>query len=64
MRQTIFTKIVSGEISSYKLGENENAYAFLDINPLMPGHALVVPKVAYETILDTPDDVLHDVISL
>lgn len=64
MTQTIFTKIVSGEIPSFKLGENDNAYAFLDINPLMPGHALVIPKKAYPTIFEIPDNVLVDVMKL
>lgn len=64
MNQTLFTKIASGEIPSFKLGENTHAYAFLDINPLLPGHALVVPKLAYATIFETPDEVLTDVIKL
>ncbi|MDQ6985284.1 MAG: HIT domain-containing protein [Candidatus Dojkabacteria bacterium] len=64
INETIFTKIAKGDIPSFKLGENENAFAFLDINPLMPGHALVIPKVAYPTLMDTPDDVLADVIRL
>lgn len=41
---TIFTKIAAGEIPSYKVAENEDFYAFLDINPLAPGHTLVIPK--------------------
>jgi len=41
---TIFTKIAKGEIPSYKVAENENFYAFLDINPLAKGHTLVIPK--------------------
>ena len=41
---TIFTKIVRGEIPSYKVAEDERYYAFLDINPLQKGHTLVVPK--------------------
>jgi histidine triad (HIT) family protein len=43
---TIFTRIASGEIPSYKVAEDENYYAFLDINPLVKGHTLVVPKLA------------------
>ena len=41
---TIFTKIAKGEIPSYKVAENEDFYAFLDINPLVAGHTLVIPK--------------------
>lgn len=41
---TIFTKIAAGEIPSYKVAESEDFYAFLDINPLAPGHTLVIPK--------------------
>lgn len=41
---TIFTKIAKGEIPSYKVAENEDYYAFLDINPLAEGHTLVIPK--------------------
>ena len=41
---TIFTKIAKGEIPSYKVAENEDYYAFLDISPLTPGHTLVIPK--------------------
>ena len=41
---TIFTKIIQGEIPSFKIAENEQFYAFLDIRPINPGHTLVVPK--------------------
>lgn len=41
---TIFTKIAKGEIPSYKVAENDDFYAFLDINPIAPGHTLVIPK--------------------
>ncbi|MCQ2181310.1 MAG: HIT domain-containing protein [Bacteroidales bacterium] len=41
---TIFTRIAKGEIPSYKVAENDNFYAFLDISPLAPGHTLVIPK--------------------
>ena len=43
---TIFTRIINGEIPSYKVAENEHFYAFLDINPLQKGHTLIVPKLA------------------
>jgi histidine triad (HIT) family protein len=55
---TIFTKIVNGEIPSYKIAEDENFYAFLDINPLAKGHTLVIPKKEVDYILDL-DDELH-----
>lgn len=42
---TIFTKIINGEIPCYKIAEDENNFAFLDINPLTEGHTLVVPKL-------------------
>ncbi|MBQ3710930.1 MAG: HIT family protein [Bacteroidales bacterium] len=41
---TIFTRIAAGEIPSYKVAESEDFYAFLDINPLVPGHTLVIPR--------------------
>lgn len=49
---TIFSKIISGEIPSYKVAENDRFYAFLDINPLSPGHTLVVPKNETDYIFD------------
>jgi len=53
---TIFTKIVRGEIPSYKIAESEDFYAFLDINPLAKGHTLVIPKNETDYILDIEDD--------
>ncbi len=55
---TIFTKIIHGEIPSYKVAEDENYYAFLDINPLAAGHTLVVPKEETDYIFDLADDKL------
>jgi histidine triad (HIT) family protein len=52
---TIFSKIIAGEIPSYKIAENENFFAFLDINPLKPGHTLVVPKKETDYIFDLED---------
>lgn len=49
---TIFSKIISGEIPSFKLAENENFLAFLDIQPLALGHALVIPKKETDYIFD------------
>jgi histidine triad (HIT) family protein len=52
---SIFTKIINGEIPSYKVAEDENFYAFLDINPLAKGHTLVVPKKEVNYIFDLDD---------
>lgn len=56
---TIFTRIINGEIPSYKVAEDENFYAFLDINPLAKGHTLVVPKQEIDYIFDLDDEVLQ-----
>ena len=48
----IFARIVSGEIPSYKIAENERFFAFLDINPITPGHVLVIPKQETDYIFD------------
>lgn len=55
---TIFSKIVAGEIPSYKVAEDERFYAFLDINPLVKGHTLVIPKREVDYIFDLTDDEL------
>ena len=55
---TIFSKIVAGEIPSYKCAENEQFYAFLDINPMAKGHTLVIPKREVDYIFDLTDDEL------
>lgn len=55
---SIFTKIVNGEIPSYKIAEDENYFAFLDINPLAKGHTLVIPKQETDYIFDLEDAVL------
>ena len=52
MTMTIFSRIVKGEIPSYKCAENEKFYAFLDINPLQKGHTLVIPKREVDYIFD------------
>ena len=52
MQETIFTKIIRGEIPSYKVYEDDKTYAFLDINPIQPGHVLVVPKNSQEFLWD------------
>ncbi len=53
---TIFSKIINGEIPSYKVAENEKFYAFLDISPLAEGHTLVIPKQEIDYIFDIPED--------
>lgn len=53
---SIFTKIVAGEIPSYKIAEDENYYAFLDIFPLAKGHTLVIPKKEVDYLFDLDDD--------
>jgi len=55
---SIFSKIISGEIPSYRVAEDENYFAFLDINPLRIGHTLVVPKKEVDYIFDLDDDYL------
>jgi histidine triad (HIT) family protein len=55
---TIFSKIIAGEIPSYKIAENERFYAFLDIFPAALGHTLVVPKIETDKLFDLPNDYL------
>lgn len=57
---SIFTKIVNGEIPARVVYEDETTMAFLDANPLAPGHTLVIPKAEYERLNDVPDDVAAD----
>ncbi|MDR2085133.1 MAG: HIT family protein [Bacteroidales bacterium] len=52
---SIFSKIITGDIPSYKIAENEYCYAFLDINPLTEGHTLVVPKKEIDYLFDVED---------
>lgn len=52
---TIFTRIINGEIPCYKIAEDENCFAFLDISPLAKGHTLVVPKIETDYIFDLDD---------
>src|SRR5665647_1606795 len=59
---TIFTKIIKGEIPCYKIAEDENYFAFLDINPLKAGHTLVVPKRETDYIFDLDDNQLAGLI--
>lgn len=53
---TIFTRIVNGEIPSYKIAEDDNYFAFLDINPLAKGHTLVIPKREIDYLFDLEPD--------
>ena len=55
---TIFSKIISGEIPSYKIAEDDQFLAFLDVFPLVKGHVLVVPKTEVDKIFDLPDEYL------
>jgi len=55
---TIFSKIIAGQIPSYKIAENEQFYAFLDIFPLVKGHVLVVPKNETDKFFDLPNEYL------
>ena len=57
---TIFSKIAAGEIPSYKCAESDKFYAFLDINPLVKGHTLVIPKREVDYIFDLEDDELAE----
>lgn len=62
---TIFTRIINGEIPSYKVAEDDRYYAFLDINPLVKGHTLVIPKLPEpeaDYIFDLDDDLLAGMI--
>ena len=59
---TIFSKIIAGEIPSYKIAENEKCYAFLDIFPLVKGHTLVIPKIEVDNLFDLPRDYLSDLL--
>ena len=60
MTETLFTKIINGDIPSYKIAENEQFYAFLDISPVAVGHTLVVPKKPVDYIFDLEDQMLAD----
>jgi histidine triad (HIT) family protein len=59
---TIFSKIIAGEIPSYKVAENDRFFAFLDIFPLREGHTLVVPKVEIDKFFDLSDDYLGEIL--
>src|SRR5438128_10002127 len=56
MQDSIFTKIINGDIPSYKVYEDETVLAFLDIHPVQPGHTLVIPKKQIEFVWDLPEE--------
>lgn len=58
--ESLFTKIVRGEIPSFKIAETDQFYAFLDIRPLAEGHTLVIPKQEIDYVFDIEDDLLSD----
>ncbi|PCE63125.1 HIT family protein [Sediminicola luteus] len=60
---SIFSKIISGEIPCYKIAENEDFLAFLDINPNAPGHTLCIPKQEVDRILDLDDETYLDLMA-
>lgn len=60
MEDTIFTKIVKGEIPCYKIAEDDRFFAFMDISPIAEGHTLVITKLQNDYIFDLPDDLLGD----
>lgn len=57
---TIFSRIIAGELPSYKVAEDDNFYAFLDINPITWGHTLVVPKKEVDYVFDLDDKTLGE----
>lgn len=59
---TLFSKIINGDIPSYKIVESEKFYAFLDIFPLQKGHTLIVPKIEVDKIFDIPDAYLRELL--
>ncbi len=59
---TIFSKIIAGEIPCNKIAENELFFAFLDINPLVQGHTLIIPKIEIDNFFDMADDYLAEML--
>ena len=62
MQDSIFTKIIKGEIPCHKIYENDKVFAFLDIHPITPGHMLVVPKAQVEFVWDLSDEDYHSLV--
>lgn len=63
MDDSIFTKIINGDIPSHKIYEDEDTFAFLDISPITPGHTLVVPKKQIESLWDLDDNTYQKVMA-
>jgi histidine triad (HIT) family protein len=59
---TIFSKIIAGQIPSYKIAESDKFFAFLDIYPVQKGHTLVIPKIEVDKIFDVPDEYLAELL--
>lgn len=59
---TIFSKIIAGDIPSYKIAESDLFYAFLDISPLQKGHTLIVPKIEINKVFDLPSNYLAEML--
>jgi histidine triad (HIT) family protein len=59
---SIFSKIIAGEIPCYKIKEDENFIAFLDVFPLVKGHVLVVPKIEVDKLFDLPENYLQEIL--
>lgn len=64
MQDSVFTKIIKGEIPCHKIYEDDTVLAFLDINPIQPGHTLVIPKKQVEYVWDMEDDDYQAVMSV
>ena len=62
LTMTIFSKIIKGEIPSYKIAENEKFFAFLDIFPLRQGHTLVVPKIEEDNLFNLSEEYLSEIL--
>lgn len=63
MQESIFTKIIKGEIPSHKVYEDEHTFAFLDIHPVQPGHTLVIPKKQVEFVWDLDDETYQNLMA-
>lgn len=59
MESCIFCKIINNQVPSHKVYEDDLCLAFLDINPVTPGHILLIPKSHYEMMTDTPDELIN-----
>lgn len=64
MKDCLFCKIVAGKIPSTKIYEDKSVYAFLDINPVSPGHTLVIPKIHTPNIYEAPDNELKNIVPI